>query len=69
MAQAVVASAVCPTGGRYTTRRSAQSAHRLPGTSAWVTHADVPETLWSDWAERLVVYRPPVGQTEDATTA
>ena len=35
----------------------------------WVTHADVPETLWADWAERLVVYRPPMGQTEDATTA
>ena len=35
----------------------------------WVTHADVPDTLWSDWAERLVVYRPPVGQAADATTA
>ena len=35
----------------------------------WVTHADVPDTLWADWAERLVVYRPPVGQTADATTA
>ena len=31
--------------------------------------ADVPDTLWSDWAERLVVYRPPMGQTADATTA
>ena len=23
----------------------------------------------TDWAERLVVYRPPVGQAADATTA
>lgn len=35
----------------------------------WVTHADVPGSLWADWAERLVVYRPPVGQAADATTA
>lgn len=38
MAQAVVASSVWPMGGRYTTRRSAQSAQRVSGTSAWVTH-------------------------------
>ena len=35
----------------------------------WVTHAEVPGSLWADWAERLVVYRPPVGQAADATTA
>jgi cobalt-precorrin 5A hydrolase len=26
----------------------------------WVTHAEVPETLWQRLAERLVVYRPPL---------
>ena len=35
----------------------------------WVTDAEVPDSLWADWAERLVVYRPPVGQAADATTA
>ena len=26
----------------------------------WVTHKDVPETLWTTLDERLIVYRPPV---------
>ncbi|QTD46836.1 cobalamin biosynthesis central domain-containing protein [Ottowia testudinis] len=28
----------------------------------WVTHAPIAPYFWSQWAERLVVYRPPVGQ-------
>ena len=42
MAQAVVASAARPMGGRYTTRRSAQSAQRLPGTGM----GDPQHGLW-----------------------
>jgi cobalt-precorrin 5A hydrolase len=26
----------------------------------WITHAEVPAALWTELAERLVVYRPPV---------
>jgi cobalt-precorrin 5A hydrolase len=26
----------------------------------WVTQADIPAALWQQWAERLVVYRPPL---------
>lgn len=26
----------------------------------WVTQADIPATHWQQWAERLVVYRPPL---------
>jgi len=26
----------------------------------WVTHQDVPDNLWQEFEERLVVYRPPV---------
>lgn len=29
----------------------------------WITHRNIPETLWQQLAERLVVYRPPEGQT------
>lgn len=25
----------------------------------WVTHRDVPDSVWETWTERLVVYRPP----------
>lgn len=32
----------------------------------WVTHAPVSPAFWADWAERLVVYRPPLGQAADA---
>lgn len=28
----------------------------------WITHAPIPSTIWLAWAERLVVYRPPLGQ-------
>jgi cobalt-precorrin 5A hydrolase len=28
----------------------------------WITHADVPAELWQRLHERLVVYRPPMGQ-------
>lgn len=28
----------------------------------WVTHREIPATLWQQLAERLVVYRPPEGQ-------
>ena len=33
----------------------------------WVTHAPLNDTFWADWAERLVVYRPPPGQAAEAT--
>ena len=32
----------------------------------WITHAPVPEAIWQQWHERLVVYRPPQGQTANA---
>jgi cobalt-precorrin 5A hydrolase len=32
----------------------------------WVTEAPLSEAFWADWAERLVVYRPPLGQAADA---
>ncbi|MDO4230817.1 MAG: cobalamin biosynthesis central domain-containing protein [Lautropia sp.] len=31
----------------------------------WITHQPVAEDFWQQWAERLVVYRPPVGQGDD----
>lgn len=31
----------------------------------WITHQPVDDSLWQQWAERLVVYRPPVGQQPD----
>lgn len=31
----------------------------------WVTNAPVPETVWKQWHERLVVYRPPANQGSD----
>ncbi|MDO5103798.1 MAG: cobalamin biosynthesis central domain-containing protein [Lautropia sp.] len=31
----------------------------------WITHTPVDEAMWQQWAERLVVYRPPVGQAAD----
>jgi cobalt-precorrin 5A hydrolase len=33
----------------------------------WVTHAPLEAALWQAWAERLVVYRPPLGQAPDAS--
>jgi cobalt-precorrin 5A hydrolase len=35
----------------------------------WVTHAPVSAAFWAEWAERLVVYRPPQGQPVDAVAA
>lgn len=35
------------------------TAHRAV---LWVTHRDIPESLWQSLHERLVVYRPPAGQ-------
>ena len=32
----------------------------------WITHAPVPEAIWQQWHERLVVYRPPQGQSANA---
>lgn len=32
----------------------------------WITQAPVPEAIWQQWHERLVVYRPPQGQTANA---
>ena len=29
----------------------------------WITHREIPEELWQELAERLVVYRPPADQT------
>lgn len=29
----------------------------------WITHAPIAPALWEAWAERLVVYRPPLGQS------
>ena len=34
----------------------------------WITDASVPPALWDAWAERLVVYRPPLPAGNDATT-
>lgn len=31
----------------------------------WITHQPVGAGIWSDWNERLVVYRPPQGQGVD----
>ena len=31
----------------------------------WVTHDELDAPFWQQWHERLVVYRPPVGQQED----
>lgn len=31
----------------------------------WITHQPVAEDFWQQWAERLVVYRPPAGQNAD----
>ncbi|MDO4683794.1 MAG: cobalamin biosynthesis central domain-containing protein [Lautropia sp.] len=31
----------------------------------WITHQPVDENMWQQWAERLVVYRPPAGQQPD----
>lgn len=30
----------------------------------WITHADIPQSQWDALSERLVVYRPPAGQTD-----
>lgn len=32
----------------------------------WVTHQPIDDAFWQQWAERLVVYRPPAGQDEGA---
>ncbi len=32
----------------------------------WISHAPVPEAIWQQWHERLVVYRPPQGQSANA---
>ena len=31
----------------------------------WITHAELDADFWQQWAERLVVYRPPAGQLPD----
>lgn len=31
----------------------------------WITHQTIDEAFWAQWAERLVVYRPPHGQQAD----
>lgn len=30
----------------------------------WITHAEIPQSQWDALPERLVVYRPPAGQTD-----
>lgn len=35
----------------------------------WVTDAPVSPAFWTEWSERLVVYRPPQGQAADAVSA
>lgn len=35
----------------------------------WITDAPITPAVWDAWAERLVVYRPPRGQTTDAVSA
>ena len=32
----------------------------------WITHRTVDASFWTQWPERLIVYRPPQGQDEDA---
>ena len=32
----------------------------------WITHRPVDASFWTQWPERLIVYRPPQGQDEDA---
>ena len=32
----------------------------------WITHRPVDVSFWTQWPERLIVYRPPQGQDEDA---